>query len=88
MRRAGFNIRGVKKGQGSVLYGFQKMKTKKIHIHEDSTNLYKEFSELKFKKDRSGRVTNTPVGDDHAIDALRYVIMEFADKPEQTYHFL
>ena len=88
LRRAGFNIRGVKKGQGSVLYGFQKMKTKKIHIHEDSTNLYKEFSELKFKKDRSGRVTNTPVGDDHAIDALRYVIMEFADKPEQTYHFL
>ena len=88
LRRAGFNIRGVKKGQGSVLYGFQKMKTKKIHIHEDSTNLYKEFSELKFKKDRSGRVTNTPVGDDHAIDCVRYVIMEFADKPEQTYHFL
>ena len=88
LRRGGFNIRGVKKGQGSVLYGISKMKQHKIHIHEDSLNLYREFSELKFKKDRSGRVTNTPVGDDHLIDSVRYVITEFADKPEQTYHFL
>jgi len=88
LRRGGFNIRGVKKGQGSVLYGISKMKQHKIHIHEDSLNLYREFSELKFKKDRSGRVTNTPIGDDHLIDSVRYVIMEFADKPEQTYHFL
>ena len=88
LRRGGFNIRGVKKGQGSVLYGIQKMKQHKIHIHEDSLNLYREFSELKFKKDRSGRVTNTPIGDDHLIDSVRYVITEFADKPEQTYHFL
>ena len=88
LRRGGFNIRGVKKGQGSVLYGISKMKQHKIHIHEDSLNLYREFSELKFKKDRSGRVTNTPIGDDHLIDCVRYIIMEFADKPEQTYHFL
>ena len=88
LRRGGFNIRGVKKGQGSVLYGISKMKQHKIHIHEESTNLYKEFSELKFKKDRSGRVTNTPMGDDHGIDCVRYVIMEFADKKESTYHFI
>ena len=88
LRRGGFNIRGVKKGSGSVLYGIQKMKQKRIHIHEESINLYKEFTELKFKKDRSGRVTNTPVGDDHLIDAVRYVIMEFADKPKSTYHFI
>jgi len=88
LKRGGFNIRGVKKGSGSILYGIQKMKQHRIHIHEDSTNLYREFSELKFKKDRSGRVTNTPIGDDHLIDSVRYVIMEFADKPKTTYHFL
>ena len=88
LRRGGFNIRGVKKGSGSVLYGIQKIKQKRIHIHEDSLNLYREFSELKFKKDRSGRVTNTPMGDDHLIDAVRYVITEFADKPKTTYHFI
>jgi phage terminase large subunit len=88
LKRGGFNIRGVKKGQGSVLYGISKMKQHKIHIHEDSLNLYREFSELKFKKDRSGRVTNTPMGDDHLIDAVRYVITEFTDKPKTTYHFI
>ena len=88
LKRAGFNIRGVKKGSGSVLYGIQKMKQKRIHIHEDSLNLYKEITELKFKKDRSGRITNTLSGADHALDCVRYVIMEFADKPKNTYHFL
>jgi phage terminase large subunit len=88
LKRGGFNIRGVKKGQGSVLYGISKMKQHKIHIHEDSLNLYREFSELKFKKDRSGRVTNTPMGDDHGIDCVRYVITEFTDKPKTTYHFI
>lgn len=88
LRRAGFDIRGVKKGSGSVLYGIQKMKQKKIYIHEESFNLYREFTELKFKRDRSGRVTNQPVGDDHLIDSVRYVVTEMTDKQRNNYHFL
>jgi phage terminase large subunit len=77
LRRGGLNVRGVKKGKGSVLWGISKMKQYKTFIHEDSLNLINEFSRYKFKKDRSGRQTSQVTGDDHALDALRYVVTEF-----------
>ena len=77
--REGINIVGVKKGSGSVLYGLQKMKTFNIMIKEDSENLIKEWNNYKFKKDRSGNITNTPIGNDHLLDSLRYVVLQFLD---------
>jgi len=88
LRRAGFRIRGVKKGDGSVLFGLQKMRTFKIFIKDTSTDLITEFKNYKFKRDRSGRLTNVPEGQDHLLDALRYVVMEFVDKPKVKYSFL
>lgn len=88
LRRKGFKIRGVKKGSGSVLYGIQKMRTYKIFIDEGSTDLINEYKNYKFKRDRSGRLTNTPEGRDHLVDALRYVIMEVVDKPKVKYSFM
>jgi len=88
LKRAGFRIRGVKKGSGSVLFGIQKMRTYKIFINETSTDLQNEFSNYKFKKDRSGRITNVPQGEDHLIDCCRYIVMEFADKPKTKYSFI
>jgi phage terminase large subunit len=87
LRRANFKIRGVKKGDGSVLYGIQKLRTFKLLINELSTNLISEFKGYKFKRDRSGRLTSTPEGQDHLIDSLRYVVMEFVDKPKVKYSF-
>ena len=78
---------GVKKGDGSVLYGIQKLRTFKLLINELSTNLISEFKGYKFKRDRSGRLTSTPEGQDHLIDSLRYVVMEFVDKPKVKYSF-
>lgn len=60
-----------------ILYGIQKVRQYNIHIHEDSLNLIDEFDNYKWKKDRSGRVTNSPTGKDHLLDALRYVVVEF-----------
>lgn len=77
LRRAGFRIRGVKKGKGSVLWGISKVKQYNTFIHEDSLNLINEFENYKFKKDRSGRQTNQVTGKDHLLDALRYVVTEF-----------
>jgi len=77
LRRAGFNIRGVKKGKGSVLWGISKVKQYEVLVHEDSLNLIHEFNNYKFKKDRTGRQTNQVTGDDHLLDALRYVVTEF-----------
>ena len=87
IRRAGFKIRGVKKGDGSVLFGIQKMRTFKIFLNELSSNLIAEFKGYKFKRDRSGRLTSTPEGADHLIDALRYCVMEFVDKSKPIYSF-
>ena len=88
LRRGGFRIRGVKKGDGSVLYGINKMRTHKIYVNEKSKNLISEFQGYKFKKDRQGRLTNIPEGADHLLDALRYIIMEFVDKPKTRYSFV
>jgi len=87
-RRNRFKIRGVKKGDGSVLYGIQKTRTFKIFVNEKSTDLIKEFENYRYKKDRSGRVTNVPEGKDHLLDAVRYVVMEFLDKPKTKFTFV
>lgn len=87
-RRNRFKIRGVKKGDGSVLYGIQKMRTFKIFVNEKSADLIKEFENYRYKKDRSGRVTNVPEGKDHLIDSVRYVVMEFLDKPKTKFTFV
>lgn len=79
LNREGLHIVGVKKGAGSILYGIQKMKTFNILIKDTSENLIREWNNYKFKKDRSGNITNVPTGDDHIIDALRYVVLQFLD---------
>ena len=77
LNREGLRVVGVKKT--SVLYGLQKMKSFKINIKDTSTNLIREWNNYKFKKDRSGNITSSPVGDDHLIDALRYVVLQYLD---------
>ena len=79
LNREGPRVVGVKKGSGSILYGIQKMKSFNILIKEDSENLIREWNNYKFKKDRSGNITNIPIGDDQALDALRYVVLQFLD---------
>lgn len=84
LRRGGLNVRGVKKGANSVLYGIQKVRQHKVFIHNDSVSLNEEFINYRYRKDRSGRVTNQTEGNDHLLDALRYVVTEFVDnKPKQ-----
>lgn len=82
-KRGGLRVVPIKKGSGSVLYGIQKMKTYNIHINETSTNIINEWNNYKFKRDRSGNLTNQMVGSDHALDSLRYVVLNYLDtKPK------
>jgi len=84
LNRGGLKIRGVSKGSNSVLFGIQKVRQHKIFIHEDSHNLIQEFENYRYKKDRSGRVTNQTQGMDHLLDGLRYVVAEFIhNKPKK-----
>lgn len=80
LRRAGINVRPVSKS--SILYGIQKMKQFKIYVHDESVDLLSEFSNFKFKKDRTGAITNTTVGKDHCLDAIKYAVIQFLDKPK------
>ena len=86
LRRQGLNVRPVNKT--SILYGIQKMRQYKFFVHKDSVDIMKEFEGYQFKKDRTGMVTNTPKGDDHALDAIKYGIIQFLDKPKTQYSFL
>jgi phage terminase large subunit len=88
LNRSGLNVRGVKKGAGSVLFGIQKLRQFKINVHKDSHNLINEFTNYRYKKDRQGRVTNQTEGDDHALDALRYVVTEFLDTKQSKFTFV
>jgi phage terminase large subunit len=88
LNRSGLNVRGVKKGAGSVLFGIQKLRQFKINIHKDSNNLINEFTNYRYKKDRQGRITNQTEGDDHALDALRYVVSEFLDTKPKKFTFV
>jgi phage terminase large subunit len=84
LNRGGLKVRGVSKGANSVLFGIQKVRQHKIFVHRDSHNLIQEFDNYRYKKDRSGRVTNQTQGMDHLLDALRYVVAEFIDnKPKK-----
>lgn len=87
LKRGGLNVRGVKKGANSVLYGIQKVRQHKVFIHKDSISLNEEFINYRYKKDRSGRVTNQTEGHDHLLDALRYVVSEFIDNKPKTFAF-
>jgi len=80
LKRLGINVRAISKT--SILYGIQKLKQFKIFVHHESVDLISEFSNYKFKKDRSGNVTNNTSGRDHLLDALRYVVTQFLDKPK------
>ena len=80
LKKNGLNVRAVNKV--SVLYGIQKLKQFKIYIHHESVDLISEFSNYRFKKDRIGNITNTTTGADHLLDALKYVVIQFIDKPK------
>ena len=80
LRKQGLNIRPVSKT--SILYGIQKLKQFKIFIHHESVDLISEFSNYRFKKDSIGQITNTTTGKDHLLDGLKYVVIQFLDKPK------
>jgi len=86
LKRHGLNVRAVQKT--SILFGIQKMRQYKFFVHEESVDIMKEFDEYQFKKDKSGNITNSTKGPDHALDAIKYGIIQFLDKPKTQYSFL
>ena len=74
----------AEKGAGSISYGIQKMQQFSIKIHVNSIHLQKEFKKYRWAKDRTGNHKVNSLGkripvdkDNHAIDAVRYVILYY-----------
>lgn len=66
----------VRKYQGSILAGLQKMQEYHIKVTKDSPNIIKELNAYTWQKDKDGVFTNNPIDAyNHAIDAARYVVL-------------
>lgn len=77
----GLNVRDVVKGPGSVASGINKVrelfKQGRLMIHKDCVNLISELETYRYPEPKEGKNDDeNPVKEnDHALDALRYVIM-------------
>lgn len=75
IQRAGFKIKSVKKGKGSILGGIDFIKSHNLVINTRCTSLLKELQSYKWKENKSGEAKDEPVDfNNHAIDALRYAL--------------
>lgn len=81
MEDLGLNVREVIKNQGSVTSGINKVrelfKQNRLFIHKDCQNLISELEIYRYpdKKEGKNEDENPIKENDHALDALRYVIM-------------
>ena len=78
----GHRIKGVKKGPDSIRWGINSVKQFPIKVTSRSTNLIKEIRAYKWATKRNGETTGKPIDKfNHALDAVRYVVMEKLGRP-------
>ena len=88
IRRQGYRIKSVEKGQGSIEDGIEYIKSfEQIIIHPDCTETAKEFALYSYKVDaRSGDITDIVEDkNNHTIDALRYALERCMKKKGADY---
>jgi len=73
LRRSRWNVKPVKKKP--IMHGLDLIRRHKIYITKNSHNIINEFSTYKYKEDKDGQLLDVPEDENnHAIDALRYVL--------------
>ncbi len=72
--RLGLNAKPATKGRDSILNGIDILKRFKINV-VNSSNLRREFRMYKWATDKNGNSLQKPIGQDHLLDALRYVAL-------------
>lgn len=74
--RGGIDIRPVRKYPGSVEAGLGKMQELRLRVTRRSVNVIKELRNYTWRRDKEGKWLNVPEDSwNHAIDAVRYVVM-------------
>ena len=75
LKRAGIHVQECIKGRDSRKFGIQKLKGYKIYYTENSENLKQEYLNYCWELDKNKMPTGDPCdGNDHLLDALRYVV--------------
>lgn len=83
-QQSGYRVIPAKKGKGSVRFGIDYLRRKRIHIHSKKCpGIASEFTTYKWKEDKDGNVLDEPIGfKDDGIAALRYATESIWSKPE------
>lgn len=81
----GVNILPATKGQGSILQGIQKVQSQRISVTKTSVNIWKEYRNYLWMRDKDNRIINKPEPlFDHTMDAIRYAIESLNPERKQT----
>jgi len=80
IHRMGFNTKPTYKG--AITIGIDMIRRYRLYATENSVNLIKELRNYKYIEDKNGQLTNKPIDAfNHAIDALRYSIVNKLSRP-------
>ena len=85
IRRSGFNIKGVEKLKGSVIFGVETMQQFNLHIVQGSTNTIKDFENYRWPEYKQGSVLKKEIEPMHAFShaprAAEYAVRTKFGKP-------
>lgn len=80
-QRAGYKMKGAKKGQDSVKHGIDFIRRYKINIHPSCQNFINEIQAYHYRKDKDGNILEEPADiNNHLMDALRYALEDDANE--------
>lgn len=72
----GYNMRGVKKGPGSVVLGIKRLRSYNLKVTSRSHNLIKGLQSWMWKMDHNDKVVPEPDGHEpHTLAASRYIVL-------------
>lgn len=85
IKKRGINIKAydATDGKGAISYGIEVLQSEEFLVTSESLNLIKELRRYVWQKDKDGKLTGQPAGEDHCIDAMRYV--GSSTKPKLNY---
>lgn len=84
----GFKVEPALKGPDSIKSGIDILKRYKLNITRRSANIRDEIGKYRWKIDKDGKTTNTPVDMfNHALDSVRYVALNklYVHRPSGRY---
>jgi len=78
LRNSGYNVIFALKGKGSVVSGIELLQKKNIYYTASSTNIEQEYEQHSWRVVQGVQLDEPEQGNDHALDAMKYVSSWYA----------